>query len=410
MTGVLRRLLIGVALIGAGWLVGSIYPAPDAWTAPIKGRADPLIAQLDLTPEGLERLRSSLTPEQFAQLRQNATLLAASTGDVIRVERGGEILDEHIDAVEARRMAPPPVGSAAFETSLSLCPGMTVSNAPPSDAQNRVSNFASMVSVNSVSLAANPTRGACLASGFGARNGRTHKGIDLHSRDGGPIFAAGDGNVIERLYRDDYGNMLLIDHGNGVYTRYAHLSSFAADIAVGARVTAGQQIGLMGNTAAYQIPVHLHYELLTGDYDNPRRSFGLTPVSPFNYPATPVATVVASAAATPPAAPPTTHAGAAAPAAVAPPRSVGALASLGAARCPVETVGAAAVVTVNRGETLSQIARACYGRASAWPQVASCNDFLNRRNRGGVSPLNGGDLLYIGDRLVLPAPDGACPA
>jgi nucleoid-associated protein YgaU len=76
----------------------------------------------------------------------------------------------------------------------------------------------------------------------------------------------------------------------------------------------------------------------------------------------------------------------------------------------VETAGAAAVVTVNRGDTLSQIARACYGRASAWPQVASCNDFLNRRNRGGVSPLNGGDLLYIGDRLVLPAPDGACPA
>jgi LysM repeat protein len=85
-------------------------------------------------------------------------------------------------------------------------------------------------------------------------------------------------------------------------------------------------------------------------------------------------------------------------------------ASLGAARCPVETVDGATVVMVNRGETLSEIARRCYGRASAWAQVADCNGFLVRRNRGNVSPLHGGDLIYIGDRLVLPMSDGRCPA
>jgi murein DD-endopeptidase MepM/ murein hydrolase activator NlpD len=45
----------------------------------------------------------------------------------------------------------------------------------------------------------------------------------------------------------------------------------------------GQQIGLMGNSAAYSIPIHLHYEVLLGDYDTPRQSFGLEPRSPFSF-------------------------------------------------------------------------------------------------------------------------------
>ena len=48
---------------------------------------------------------------------------------------------------------------------------------------------------------------------------------------------------------------------------------------------AGDQIGLMGNTAGYQAPIHLHYEVLTGDYNTPKQSFGLTPSDVFGYPA-----------------------------------------------------------------------------------------------------------------------------
>ena len=110
-----------------------------------------------------------------------------------------------------------------------------------------------------------------------------HKGVDYYSPSGGAIAAGGDGIIVERVYRDDYANMVLISHGNGVYTRYAHLSSFADGVVEGARVRAGQQLGLMGNTASYQIPIHLHYELLIGDYANPKKSFGLTPHSPFEY-------------------------------------------------------------------------------------------------------------------------------
>jgi murein DD-endopeptidase MepM/ murein hydrolase activator NlpD len=139
--------------------------------------------------------------------------------------------------------------------------------------------------VNGAIIAVDPIRDACLASGFGTRNGRLHKGIDFYNSAGGPILAAGDGTIIEMKYRDDYGNMILIDHGHGVYTRYAHLSSFHSGLAVGAQVHGGDEIGLMGNTAGYPVPLHLHYELLLGDYRNPKGSFGLVPHSPFEYPA-----------------------------------------------------------------------------------------------------------------------------
>jgi murein DD-endopeptidase MepM/ murein hydrolase activator NlpD len=50
-------------------------------------------------------------------------------------------------------------------------------------------------------------------------------------------------------------------------------------------VKAGDSIGLMGNTAGYAVPIHLHYEVLTGDYANPKASFGLTPENVLTAPA-----------------------------------------------------------------------------------------------------------------------------
>jgi murein DD-endopeptidase MepM/ murein hydrolase activator NlpD len=183
-------------------------------------------------------------------------------------------------AIPAARPVAPPIPEP-FEAALSLCPGMTVSNAPDAGPDRAVLNYRRDVTINGVRLAANPTIGACLSSGFGMRNGREHRGVDYYRRDGGPIFAAADGVVREQIYRNDYGNMIVLDHGAGVFTRYAHLASFAEGLAVGATVRRGAIIGQMGNTASYTIPVHLHYEILTGDYETPRGSFGLEARSPF---------------------------------------------------------------------------------------------------------------------------------
>jgi murein DD-endopeptidase MepM/ murein hydrolase activator NlpD len=281
-----RGLILGVVLFTLGWVIGSVFPAPPAITRPIAQNAPGVAARLGLDNVTFESLSGVLSAEQVTRLRQDASRIAARAGEAIVVERDADAMAAQIEALPASAAAANASargGALAFETSLSLCPGMAVSNAPAADASRHVRNYASLISVQGVRLASNPTLGACLSSGLGPRGQGTHRGVDYHSADGGPVMAAGAGAVIEAKYRDDYGNMVLIDHGGGVYTRYAHLSHFADGIVVGARVEAGQQIGLMGNTAGYAIPVHLHYEILTGDYGNPRASFGLAPQSPFTY-------------------------------------------------------------------------------------------------------------------------------
>lgn len=285
MFGFFRGVLWGVLLIAGGWLIGSVYPAPAAMTRPIAEHAPGVAARFGIDEGTLDSLRGLLTEEQLVRLRRDARDVAARAGEAIIVERAEESVAEQIASLPSetaqRASASVAVNNRNFETSLSLCPGMSVSNAPAADASRNVRNYVNLVDVEGVQLAVNPTIGACLSSAFGPRGSGRHKGVDYHSADGGPILAAAAGTIVEAKYRDDYGNMLLIDHGNGVYTRYAHLSNFAPGIVAGARVEAGQQIGLMGNTASYAIPVHLHYEILTGDYNMPAASFGLTPRSPF---------------------------------------------------------------------------------------------------------------------------------
>mgnify|MGYP001203998086 FL=1 len=178
----------------------------------------------------------------------------------------------------------PVLAAATFPAELQLCPQMAVSNAPP--AQGRVvRDFKPVVIVNERHIATFPTPGACLSSGFGPRNDRLHKGLDYHADTGVNVLAAGDGEIVELKYRDDYGNMIVIDHGGGVFTRYAHLASFGRGLTPGVTVRAGEPIGLMGNSAAYRIPIHLHYELLLGEYATPKGSFGLEPADPLSFPA-----------------------------------------------------------------------------------------------------------------------------
>lgn len=175
-----------------------------------------------------------------------------------------------------------PAGAAVGfkpEASLTLCPRMTVSNAPSSDSERNVRGYRPLASVNGVRLLVNPAPKSCLSSNYGTRNGRLHKGMDFQSQPAGPVVAAAAGTVVEAGYRDDYGTFVLIDHGSGVYTRYAHLASATSAAKEGRQVKLGSHLGIMGNTASYRIPVHLHYEVLTGDYNTPKKSFGLTPVN-----------------------------------------------------------------------------------------------------------------------------------
>lgn len=120
-----------------------------------------------------------------------------------------------------------------------------------------------------------PVRAGYNSSSYGWRidpfNGHKafHEGLDFPANTGAPILAAADGIVIAAEQTPDYGNMVKINHGSGLETRYAHASKIL--VKVGDRVTKGQQVALVGNTGRSTGP-HLHYEIrLNGNALDPRQ-------------------------------------------------------------------------------------------------------------------------------------------
>jgi murein DD-endopeptidase MepM/ murein hydrolase activator NlpD len=97
-----------------------------------------------------------------------------------------------------------------------------------------------------------------ITSPFGMRWGTLHPGLDIGAGMGTPIRAAGSGRVIVAGYEGGYGNLVVIDHGNGIATAYGHQSSIA--VAVGQDVTKGQVIGYVGSTGFSTGP-HLHFQV-----------------------------------------------------------------------------------------------------------------------------------------------------
>jgi murein DD-endopeptidase MepM/ murein hydrolase activator NlpD len=97
-----------------------------------------------------------------------------------------------------------------------------------------------------------------VVSGFGMRWGRMHEGIDIAVGYGTPIHAAASGRVIYAGWMSGYGNLIVIDHGGGLATAYAHQSALAAGN--GQSVSQGQTIGYVGCTGHCFGP-HLHFEV-----------------------------------------------------------------------------------------------------------------------------------------------------
>ncbi len=118
-----------------------------------------------------------------------------------------------------------------------------------------------------------PVRG-WVTSDFGFRldpytaERRLHAGMDIANALGTPVVAPADGTVVYAAAESGYGNVLVIDHGSGIKTRYGHLSRI--DVHLGDRVTRGQNIAAVGNSGRSTGP-HLHYEVrINGMAENPR--------------------------------------------------------------------------------------------------------------------------------------------
>jgi murein DD-endopeptidase MepM/ murein hydrolase activator NlpD len=149
-----------------------------------------------------------------------------------------------------------------------------------------------------------PVAGGILGSPFGWRidplNGRSalHTGLDFPSPPGTPIVAAAGGIVVTQEYHPEYGNMVEIDHGNDLITRYAHASKVL--VKKGDLVKRGQKIAEVGTTGRSTGP-HLHFEVLVqGVFQDPQKflyagqkmpanqvAFATPPVSPGKGPQLP---------------------------------------------------------------------------------------------------------------------------
>ncbi len=121
-----------------------------------------------------------------------------------------------------------------------------------------------------------PARGR-VSSGFGVRSipytksgYQFHTGVDIIGAHGSAIFATAPGEVVFTGYRGSFGNLIIIDHGYGYETHYAHLSGFT--VSVGDIVERGDRIGYMG-ASGRTTGTHLHYEVHRNG----------SPVNPSNY-------------------------------------------------------------------------------------------------------------------------------
>lgn len=104
---------------------------------------------------------------------------------------------------------------------------------------------------------------------FGGRTYEFHAGMDIDGERGDNVLAPANGVVTKAGWQGGYGNMIEIDHGNGLTTRYGHLSKI--EVAVGDEIGRGMLIGYVGSTGRSTGP-HLHYELRLADRPiNPRR-------------------------------------------------------------------------------------------------------------------------------------------
>ena len=109
-----------------------------------------------------------------------------------------------------------------------------------------------------------------VTSRFGARWGRTHKGIDIGATKGTTIVAAAAGTITTAAYgyNGGYGNYVIISHGNGIQTVYGHCTSL--NVRVGQKVSQGQKIATVGSTGD-STGNHLHLEIrVNGVAQNPQ--------------------------------------------------------------------------------------------------------------------------------------------
>jgi murein DD-endopeptidase MepM/ murein hydrolase activator NlpD len=258
-----------------------IFVAPPDREARLESRT-PVLASAQLSPSAklagvdnvLTRLQRSL--DQIEQ-RQVAMLNTAEESMESRLRRmRGVISDLGLDMVQLESATPKaaPMGGPFVPVKLR-------GEAGPFERQlSRINITRAQVERMNRTLALVPYRKPVLGeveftSGFGVRSdpflGRPamHTGLDFRAQTGDPVRVTANGKVVNAGWAGGYGRMVEVDHGNGLSTRYGHLSEI--NVKVGQQVRIGDVIGEVGSTGRSTGP-HLHYETrIDGEAVDPQK-------------------------------------------------------------------------------------------------------------------------------------------
>ena len=199
-----------------------------------------------------------------------ARLAAATEARVAQIEQRQQVL---ADMLSGAKVDPAVIAKLGYTIPAD---GKLLAQGGPFDAATKAdptfkSLFTSWKKLDNIAESAiavpsdKPVKTAEFTSGYGTRTdpfrggAARHQGIDLAAAYGTPIYATADGVVTDAGYNNGgYGNLVKIDHGRGIETRYGHMSAIL--VREGQRVVRGQQIGRMGSTGR-STGNHLHYEL-----------------------------------------------------------------------------------------------------------------------------------------------------
>ena len=212
--------------------------------------------QLIATREEIERLKAELESARAEQEAMKADLESKQAEQKEKVAEAQRLLDQiNADTAEVNRQLEEESAAAqAIQASI-------VAKQKALEEERRRNN----IIINSESGYLWPLPGYYrLSSLFGYRihpitgKAHSHTGIDIPAPSGTPILAAKSGQVVTSGWHDSYGNYVVVDHGNGNSTLYAHMS--ARSVSEGQMVSQGQEVGKVGTTGSSN-GNHLHYEV-----------------------------------------------------------------------------------------------------------------------------------------------------
>ncbi len=247
-----------------------------------KKEIESLQSELTASKELVQEEKQSLQADKTEVEKQKATVtadIAESEDELDQMQDEEAAIEEAIRAEEKRKAEEAAKKNNSSSSSSSSSSSKPSSSKPSSSSSSKPSTSGKLTTYKGLTMQFPAPSMTRKSSNFGYRihpikhTKRLHAGVDLAAPGGSPIVAAMSGRVILARAGSGYGNYIIVDHGNGYATLYAHCSKLL--VKKGQRVSRGQQIAKVGSTGA-STGNHLHFEVrVKGTPVNPAPYIGL---------------------------------------------------------------------------------------------------------------------------------------